>query len=66
MLLAKSIVAINSNTYKHSSLNNTYKRLDFYFQHREIAPSTGVYDCRINPFNYKSAIGTVSFTNPNA
>lgn len=66
MLLAKRLVSINSDTYKHSSLNDTYRRLNLYFQHREIAPSTGVYDCRINPFNYKSAIGTVSFTNPNA
>lgn len=66
MLLVKRIVPINSDTYKHSGLNDTYRRLNLYFQHREIAPSAGVYDCRINPFNYKSAIGTVSFTNPNA
>ena len=57
MLLIKSLVATD---------NNTYRRLNFYFQHRKDTSSVGIYDCRINPFNYKSAIGAVSFANPNA
>ena len=64
MLLIKSLVATDNNTYKRLDFNNTYRRLNFYFQHRKDISSVDVYDCRINPFNYKSAIGTVSFTNP--
>lgn len=65
MLLVKSLVATDNNTYKRLDFNNTYRRLNFYFQHREIVPSTGIYDCGIDPFDYKSAIGTVSFTDSN-
>nr|DAG25622.1 MAG TPA: hypothetical protein [Caudoviricetes sp.] len=65
MLLIKSLVATDNNTYKRLDFNNTYRRLNFYFQHREIVPSTGIYDCGIDPFDYKSAIGTVSFTDSN-
>lgn len=63
MLLIKRLVTDN-DTYKRLNFANTYRRLNFYFQHRETIPSTGIYDCRIDPFNYKSAIGTVSFVDP--
>lgn len=64
MFLIKRLVAIDNDTYKHLNFNNTYRRLNFYFQHRKIIPSIGIYDCGIDPFNYKFAIGAVSFTNP--
>lgn len=64
MLLIKRLVAIDNDIYKHLNFNNTYRRSNFYFQHRKIIPSTGIYDCGIDPFNYKFAIGAVSFTNP--
>lgn len=64
MLLAKSLAVTDSDTYRQLNCNNTYRRLNFYFQHREVIPSTGIYDCGIDPFNYKSTIGAVSFTDP--